>query len=44
MNKLLYSLGQYHCRKGVKSMFKIEVYLKGYGNQYDLEQRLDYGY
>jgi hypothetical protein len=38
------SLGRYHCKKGIKAMFKFEGYLKGYGHQYELEQRLNNEY
>jgi hypothetical protein len=44
MNKLLNRLGRYHCKKGVKAMFKFESYLNGYGHQYEIEQMLDYVY
>jgi hypothetical protein len=44
MNRLLNRLGRYHCRKGVKAMFKFESYLQGYGYQYELEMRMDCEY
>ena len=44
MNKLLFILGKYHCRKGYKAMFNFQSYLNGYGYQYELEARNDYVY
>jgi len=42
MTKILYMLGRYHCRKGMKPILNFKSYLNGYSFEYELEQRLDY--
>ncbi len=42
MKKIFYCLGKWHCKIGMRPIFKFQSYLDGYSWQYEYEQKMDY--